>query len=119
MKLHALALVLLLPCLAAVPEVDKNKAEGNPAAPLQVEVFSSFDCPHCKALHEQVIPLLEKDYVATGKMYLIFREFPLSGQYHPFAREAANLATAAARVGKYPQVANAFWDNQTTWAVNG
>lgn len=119
MRLHALAFVLLLPCLAAVPEVDKNKAFGMPAAPLQIEVFSSFDCPHCRALHDTTIPLLMKDYVVPGKVYLIFREFPLSGQYHPYAREAANYAVAAARIGKYEQVANALWDNQLSWTSNG
>lgn len=90
-----------------------------PAAPLQIEVFSSFDCPHCRALHDTTIPLLMKDYVVPGKVYLIFREFPLSGQYHPYAREAANYAVAAARIGKYEQVANALWDNQLSWTSNG
>src|ERR1041384_7826108 len=119
MKLHALALVLLFPCLAAVPEIDKNKAFGVATAPIQVEVFSSFDCPHCRALHDTTIPLLMKDYVATGKMYLIFREFPLSGQYHPYAHEAASYAVAAARIGKYEPVANALWDNQMSWTSSG
>lgn len=109
----------MMPLMAAMPEVDKNKASGNPNAPLQVEVFTSFDCPHCKALHMMTIPLLEKDYVATGKMYIIYREFPLSGPYHPYAREAATYAVAAARIGKYNQVANAFWDKQAEWAPPG
>jgi protein-disulfide isomerase len=119
MKRHLVALTLLLPLFAAVPEADKGKSMGTPTAPVRIEVFASFDCPHCRALHENVIPLVVKDYVVPGKVYLINREFPLSGQYHPYAREAANYATAAARVGKYPQVAEALFTNQAAWSTNG
>jgi protein-disulfide isomerase len=119
MKRHLVALALLLPLFAAVPEADKGKSMGTPTAPVRLEVFASFDCPHCRALHENVIPQIVKDYVVPGKVYLVNREFPLSGQYHPYAREAANYATAAARIGKYPQVAEALFANQAGWATNG
>jgi protein-disulfide isomerase len=119
MRVVAAALVLVLPCLAGVPEVDKGKAMGSPAAPVKIEVFSSFDCPHCKAFEEEVVPQLVKDYVVPGKVYLINRSFPLSGPYHPYAREAAEDATAAARIGRYSEVAGALWANQGTWAING
>jgi protein-disulfide isomerase len=119
MKVFAIGLVALLAGLAATPEVDKAKALGNPSAPIQIEVFSSFDCPHCKELHEHTIPLLMKDYVVPGKAYLVNREFPLSGQYHPYAQEAAQYATAAARIGKYEQVAGALFANQAGWTSTG
>ena len=119
MKLFATALVVLLPCLVAAPDIDKAKAVGNPGAPIEIEVYASFDCPHCKVLHETTIPSLVKDYVGAGKVYLVFREFPLWGQYHPYAWQAAQFATAAARVGKYQQVSDALFANQANWAVNG
>ena len=117
MKRYALALALLLPCFAAVPEIDKAKAMGSPTAPVTMEVFASFDCPHCKDLHDNTLPLIIRDYVVPGKVYLVNREFPLAGQYHPFAREAADYAVAAARIGKYQQVADALFRNQQRWAV--
>lgn len=121
MKRYALALGLaaLLPCLAAVPEVDKAKAEGNPAAPVVMEVFSSFDCPHCREFEEVTLPLIKRDFVHTGKVYLVHREFPLTGQYHPYAREASSYAVAAARIGKYEKVAEALFRNQAAWATGG
>jgi protein-disulfide isomerase len=120
MMRYAAALALLAPSLFAItPEIDKAKAEGNPAAPVVMEVFASFDCPHCRDLHDQTIPLIVRDYVNSGKVYLVYREFPLSGQYHPYAREAANYAVAAARIGKYHEVANALFKTQMTWAQNG
>src|SRR3954454_18554344 len=119
MKRFALALALLLPCFAGMPEIDKAKAMGSPTAPITMEVFASFDCPHCKDMHETTMPLIIRDYVVPGKVYLVNREFPLSGQYHPFAREAANYATAAGRIGKYQQVAEALFKTQAAWATNG
>jgi protein-disulfide isomerase len=109
----------VLSSLAASSQVDKEKALGGPGAPIEIEVYSSFDCPHCKVFHDQVLPLLVRDYVVPGKLFLVSREFPLSGQYHPYAREAANYATAAARIGKYAQVSEALFKSQETWAVNG
>src|SRR5437763_9002377 len=119
MKRYALALALLLPCLAAVPDIDKAKSMGSPDAPVVMEVFASFDCPHCKDLHETTMPLIIRDYVVPGKVYLVNREFPLSGQSHPNAREAALYATAAGRIGKYQQVAEALFRTQAAWAPGG
>ena len=117
MKLYAALLLLLLPCLAAIPEVDKNKPVGSPAAPVRLEVFSDFTCPHCRHFHEEVLPQLMKDYVVNGKMYIVDRAFPLQG--HNFTREAFGYAVAAARIGKYQPVADALYAQQANWAVNG
>ena len=117
MKLFALALTALLPCLAASSDADPGKSLGSPSAPIRIEVFSDFECPACKALHEQILPLVFKDYAIPGKVYLVSREYPLA--MHQFSREAANYATAAARFGKYQDVADALFKNQLVWEVNG
>jgi protein-disulfide isomerase len=117
MKLLAIALTALLPCLAASSDADPGKSQGNPGAPIRIEVFSDYECPACKGLHEQILPLVFKDYVITGKVYLVSREFPL--RMHQYSREAAGYATAAARLGKYPQVADALFKNQVAWAASG
>ena len=113
-----LALLLSLAAAAALLQTPPvGKAEGVPGAPLVIEVFSDFQCPACKTLHEQVLPLLRKDYVAKGKVYLVHREFPLTG--HAFSRPAASYASAAARIGKYNLVANALFSKQASWEVDG
>src|SRR5690349_13144625 len=109
MKIGAVALSLLLPLMAALPPgVDRAKVLGSPTAPVVIEIYSSFDCPHCKVLHEELLPRLVKDYVTPGKLCIISREFPLWGAGHPYARQAADYATAAARIGKYEPVADAL-----------
>jgi protein-disulfide isomerase len=117
MKLLTLALAILLSCLAASTNDDPGKSLGSPSAPVRIEVFSDFECPACKGLHEQVLPLLIKDYVIPGKVYLVSREYPLP--MHQYSREAAAYATAAARLGKYQEVADSLFLNQITWGANG
>src|SRR5262245_37604312 len=118
MKFSAIALAILIPCLAAsLGEVDKAKTFGNPSAPVRIELFSDFQCPGCKSFHETLLPVLIRDYVATGKAYIYNYEFPL--QAHQYSRQAAHLATAAASVGKYSQVADALFRQQTAWSNTG
>jgi protein-disulfide isomerase len=119
MKRFALALLVSPLAFAISPEIDKAKAQGNPSAQIVMEVFASFTCSHCRDFHETTIPLIVRDFVNTGKVYLVFREFPLSGPYHPHAREAAHYAVAAGRVGKYHEVAAALFKNQAAWGQDG
>ena len=118
MKRTALA-AALLPCLALAASFDSGKTLGVTNSPITLEVFSSFDCPHCKEMHDDLVPLLVRDYVVSGRVCLVNREFPLAGSDHPYARAAALYATAAARIGKYSAVADALWKSQATWAING
>jgi len=103
--------------VASAAEIEKAKSLGTPIAAVRLEVFSDFECPACKAFHDTVMPLLMKEYVAPGKLYVINHEFPLP--MHQYSREAANEATAAAQVGKYQQVADALFANQNTWGTSG
>jgi protein-disulfide isomerase len=118
MKRTVLALACLLYSAAVGAEAPaKGKAFGFPNAPITIEVFSDFQCPSCKTLHEQALRPLLADYVVPGKVYLIHREFPLP--MHPYSRLAASYASAAARIGKYQEVADVLFLNQVVWAANG
>jgi protein-disulfide isomerase len=117
MKLPVLLVSALLPLLASAGEIDRAKAFGNPSAPLTIELYSDFQCPACRALHMTWLPNIMRDFVTPGKAYLVYKEFPLP--MHAHAREAANLACASARVGKYEQVADVLFQNQPAWEENG
>jgi protein-disulfide isomerase len=116
MKLSALVLALV-PLVAAASSIDKAKSFGNPGAPITIELFSDFQCPSCRALHTDLLPSIMRDFVIPGKAYLVYKEFPLP--MHNHSREAAAYACAAARVGKYEQVADVLFQNQPTWANDG
>ncbi len=50
---------------------------GEINAPVKIKVFSSFTCPHCANFHIKVISEIEKKFVKSGKVQIIFIDFPL------------------------------------------
>jgi protein-disulfide isomerase len=93
------------------------KAYGSKDAPLTMEVFTDYQCPSCRNFYENTLRLMINDYVASGKVYLIHHDFPLS--MHKYSGEAARWATAAARVGEFGSVEAALYDNQDAWGADG
>jgi protein-disulfide isomerase len=114
MKSFLLLLAVAFVCTAASRD---DRIMGGTAAPVRVEIFSSFDCEPCKQLHEGFLPLLVQNYVLQGKVYVVPHESPLQG--HALARKAADYATAAARIGKYWPVADALFQHQAEWEARG
>ena len=50
---------------------------GSDKAIVKIKVFSSLTCPHCANFHIKVVPEIKKEYIYTGKVQLIFIDFPL------------------------------------------
>jgi protein-disulfide isomerase len=93
------------------------KAIGNPNAPITMEVFGDFQCPACRGFFEGTTKQVIDDYVIPGKVYLVHRDFPL--EMHPFARQAARLANAAAEFGQFENIERALYDHQDEWSNKG
>ncbi len=93
------------------------KAIGNPNAPITMEVFGDFQCPACRGFFESTVKQVIDDYVIPGKVYLIHRDFPL--EMHPYARQAARLANAAAELGQFEAIERALYDHQDEWSTKG
>lgn len=93
------------------------KSLGNPNAPIKMEVFSDYECPACGRFYEGTLRPMIDDYVASGKVYLIHRDFPLP--MHKYSREAARWANAAARIGHFESVDRVLYDNQAVWGEHG
>jgi protein-disulfide isomerase len=98
-------------------DIDPHKAFGSKNAPVVMEVFSDFQCPACKTLFTTTNRRLMDDYVTSGKVYLIHRDFPLA--MHAYSRVAARYARAAAQLGKVEPVEQALFQNQEKWEQNG
>ncbi|MGA3292576.1 MAG: thioredoxin domain-containing protein [Candidatus Acidiferrales bacterium] len=93
------------------------KAYGSSSAPITMEVFSDYQCPSCRNLYENTLRPMIGDYVASGKVYLVHRDFPLP--MHKYGYEAARWVNAAARVGEFQSVEAALYDNQNSWDADG
>jgi protein-disulfide isomerase len=98
-------------------DVDPHKAFGSKNAPIAMEIFSDFQCPACKLLFINVNQKLIDNYVNSGKVYLIHRDFPLP--MHAYSRAAARYARAAAQLGRAEPVEQVLFDNQEKWEQNG
>jgi protein-disulfide isomerase len=102
---------------SAVQDEPVVKAIGSKNAPVTLEVFSDYQCPTCRVFYEQTLKPLISDYVASGKVYLVHRDYPLP--MHKYSFEAARWVNAAAKLGRYPEVEQALYDNQDSWAADG
>jgi protein-disulfide isomerase len=100
-----------------VTDVDPHKAFGSKNAPIVMEVFSDYQCPACRTLFLTTNRQLMDNYVTTGKVYLIHRDFPLP--MHAHSRVAARYARAAAEIGKIEPVEKALFENQDKWEQSG
>jgi protein-disulfide isomerase len=94
-----------------------RKGIGSPTAPITMEVFGDFQCPACRNFFEVTVKQVIDDYVVPGKVYLIHRDFPL--EMHPYARQAARLANAAAEFGQFEAIERALYDRQDEWSTKG
>lgn len=93
------------------------RAVGPVTAAVRIDLFSDFECPSCKALHERTVKRVKAEYALKGKLRLVHHDFPLP--QHKHARRAATLAAAADRLGKYDAVADALFAQQESWSKSG
>jgi len=100
-----------------VGDIDPHKAFGSKSAPIVMEVFSDYQCPACRTFFETTNRQLMDNYVSTGKVYLVHRDFPLP--MHAYSRVAAQYARAAAEIGKVEPVEKVLFDNQDKWEQTG
>ncbi len=81
--LHAAAALLGVLAWAAGAAAQAVKVDlpdlviGNAAAPVTIEEYASLTCSHCAAFHIGILPTLKTKYIDTGKVKLVFRDFPL------------------------------------------
>jgi protein-disulfide isomerase len=90
----------------ALPDI----VEGNADAPVTIVEYASMTCSHCAAFHRDVYPALKKNFIDTGKVKFILREFPLD----PLATAAFMLARNSG--DKRDAVVDLLFSTQKTWA---
>jgi protein-disulfide isomerase len=82
--------------------VDDDPVLGDAKAKVLIIEFGDYQCPSCRMFWREVEPRLKKEYVDTGKVKLVFRDFPIV-QIHPDAMLAAMAADCAGDQNKYWQ----------------
>jgi len=89
--------------------------EGKADAPVTIIEYASMTCPHCAAFATETYPKLKANYIDTGKVKYIFREFPLDD----LAMAAAMLARCAGKTDQKRSfdLIEMFFDKQRDWVV--
>ena len=85
-----------------LPGADDDPSLGDENAPLTLIEFSDFQCPFCKKFHDKILPEIRRDFIDTGLVRLVYRDFPLM-EYptHSMAERAAEAAECAHEQGKF------------------
>lgn len=88
-----------------------DRAMGSIDAPVVMIEYASATCPHCAEFHEKLLPQIKTEYIDTGKVRFIFREFPLD----QLALAAFMLARCVPE-DKYFATIDLMFRRQRTWA---
>jgi len=92
-------------------KVADDPAKGKKDAKVTLIEFTDYQCPFCGRHTHSVLPLLEKNFIDTGKIRYVLRDFPLSAM-HPQALKAHEAAHCAGEEGKYWEMHDQLFSNQ-------
>lgn len=85
---------------------------GDAKAPVTMIEYASFTCPHCAHFATTILPEIKKKWIDTGKVKLVYRDFPLD----QVAAKAAQLAECSGN-DKYFPVMEMIFATQVSWAA--
>ncbi len=94
---------------------DEAHSIGDPNAPVTLIEYTDYQCPFCGRHFQQTFPLIQEQYIDTGQVRYVFKDFPLT-RIHPQAVAAANAARCAGEQGAYLEFHNKLFENQDAWA---
>jgi protein-disulfide isomerase len=115
LRTASIALACLVAFSALAQEAPGPKPEliiGQADAPVTIVEYASLTCGHCANFHTKVLPGLKEKYLATGKVRLIYRDFPLDD----LAMAATLLSRCAATPEKSLEMVSGLFSTQDTWA---
>jgi protein-disulfide isomerase len=115
-RLLLAGLFLVIPLTAAatplsVVDAMKDRVMGDPKAPVTMIEYASLSCPHCADFATKTLPKIEKNFITTGKVKLIFRDYPFDGPAF-----AAAMVSRCAPPQRYFQFLAVLFANQDIWA---
>jgi len=87
-----------------------DKSMGDEKAPVTIVEYASLTCIHCSNFHNEVVPQLKAKYIESGKVRLIFREFP----FDPLSTAASMLARCAPEARYWPMI-DVFYRSFDSW----
>jgi protein-disulfide isomerase len=97
--------------------IGSSPFKGKADAPVTLVEYSDYQCPFCARHYRDVLPLLQQEYIDTGKVRFVMRENPIAA-IHGNATNASMAALCAGDQGKYWDMHNMLFDNQKQLGVD-
>ena len=89
---------------------------GNHSAPITILEWGDYQCTFCYKFHNTTLKTLEKDYIESGKVNLVFKDFPLNGPDSVLAAESTYCAKDQRLYWEYHnEVYNNWAGERTGW----
>jgi len=100
-----------------VISIGSSPVKGNADATVTLVEYSDYQCPFCARHYRAVMPILQEEYIDTGKLKFVMREYPLPA-LHKNASNASQAAMCAGKQGKYWEMHNLLFENQKELGVD-
>ena len=95
--------------------IDDDHVNGDDDAPVTIVEWSDFECPFCTRFYNDAYQQIKSEYVDTGKVKFVYRDFPLS--FHPNAQKAAEAAECAGEQDKYFEMHDLMFEQGVSGGV--
>ncbi|MFB5625023.1 MAG: DsbA family protein, partial [Nitrosopumilus sp.] len=87
---------------------------GNPNAPITILEWGDYQCTFCYKFHQNTLDIINEDFIKTGKVKLVFKDFPLNGPDSLLAAEAAYCAQDQEKYWQYHDELYKNWEGERT-----
>jgi protein-disulfide isomerase len=77
--------------------------------------FSDFECPYCARFYRETLGQIDSEYIETGKVKMVYRDFPLG--FHKQAQKAAEAAECAGEQGKFWEMHDILFEKGVSGGV--
>lgn len=97
--------------------IDDDPAIGSEDAPVTIVEFSDYQCPFCATFYLETFSRIKSEYVDTGKVKFVYRDFPLN--FHQYAQKSAEASECADEQGKFWEYKDILFKRQAEWSSLG
>jgi len=105
----------------SAPSIDMDSLIGDDAvkgdvnAPVTIVEWSDYECPFCTRFYTETLGQIEKEYISTGKVRFIYKDFPLN--FHANAQKSAEAAECAGEQEKYWEMHDKLFEEGVSGGV--
>ncbi len=97
-------------------DIDDDAVLGNDSATVTIIEFTDYECPFCGRHYSDTMSQIKENYVDTGKVKYVVRDYPLS--FHPSAQKAAEATECAGEQNNFWEMHDKLFETQGSWGAD-